>query len=60
MRQLIEYNMRNIFLKKPFTKCGGETVIRPFTKKTKLSLSTDQQSKFLTEFIFIVSQAERY
>ena len=23
--QLIEYNMRNIFLKKSYTKCGGET-----------------------------------
>ena len=23
--QLIEYNMRNIFLEKSYTKCGGET-----------------------------------
>ena len=23
--QLIEYNMRNIFLQKSYTKCGGET-----------------------------------
>ena len=26
--QLIEYNMRNIFLKKLYTKCGGETIPR--------------------------------
>ena len=30
--QLIEYNMRNIFLKKSFTKCGGETIPRRFSK----------------------------
>ena len=29
--QLIEYNnMRNIFLEKSYTKCGGETIPRPF------------------------------
>ena len=40
--QLIEYNMRNIFLEISFTKCGGETVLRPFSKKPKLSISLDQ------------------
>ena len=25
--QLIEYNMVNIFLKKSYTKCGGEAII---------------------------------
>ena len=44
---LIEYNMRNIFLGKSFTKCGGETVPRHFSKKLKLSISLDQQSKGL-------------
>ena len=24
--QLLEYNMRNTFLKKLYTKCGGETI----------------------------------
>ena len=27
--QLIEYNMRNIFIEKSFTKYGGETIPRP-------------------------------
>ena len=27
--QLIEYNMRNIFLEKSHTKCGGETIPDP-------------------------------
>ena len=40
--QLIEYDMRNIFLNKSYTKCGGETIPRPFTKKSKLSISLDQ------------------
>ena len=26
--QLIEYNMRNIFLEKSYTKYGGETILR--------------------------------
>ena len=29
--QLIEYNMKNIFLEKSYTKCGGETSPRPFS-----------------------------
>ena len=33
--QLIEYNMRNIFLEKSYTKCRGETIPRPFSKKIK-------------------------
>ena len=40
--KLIECNMRNIFLEKPYTKCGGETSPRPFSEKLKLSISLDQ------------------
>ena len=40
--QLIEYNMRNIFLEKSYTKCGGETSPRPFSEKLKLNISLDQ------------------
>ena len=45
--QLIEYNMRSIFLEKLYTKCGRETIPRPFSKKSKLSISLDQYSKVL-------------
>ena len=45
--QLIEYNMRNIFLEKSYTKCGGELVQKPFSNKLTLSISMDQQSKAL-------------
>ena len=40
--QLIEYNMRNIFLEKSYTKCGRESIPRPFSKKPKWSISLDQ------------------
>ena len=39
--QLIEYNMRNNFPEKSNTKRGGGTIPRPFSKKSKLSLSLD-------------------
>ena len=37
----MEYNMRNNFLKKFCTNCGGETIPRPFSKKIKFSISLD-------------------
>ena len=45
--QLIEYNIRNIFLEQSYPKCGGETSPRPFPGKIKLRISLDQQSKVL-------------
>ena len=39
---LLEYNMRNIFIEKSYTKYGGETSTRPYFKKLKLSISLDQ------------------
>ena len=45
--QLIEYNMAKHFLEKSYTECGRETIPRPFTKKSKLSISLDQYSKVL-------------
>ena len=37
----IKHKMRNIFLEKAYTKCGGETLPRPF-KKSKLSIFLNQ------------------
>ena len=39
--QLIEYNVRNIFVQKLYTKYGGEAIPRPLSKKSKLSISMD-------------------
>ena len=53
--QLIECNMINIFLEKLYTKWGGETIPRPFFKKSKFSISLDQWSKVLNSlFLFYV------
>ena len=54
--QLIECNMRNIFLEKSYTKCGGETIPRPFSKKSKLSISLDQQSEVLYSFYLLYAK----
>ena len=45
--QLIENNIRNIFLEKSYTTCGKETIPRQISKKSKLSISLDQYSKVL-------------
>ena len=38
----IEYKMKSIFLEKSYTKYDGKTSPRPFSKKSKLSISLDQ------------------
>ena len=40
--QLIEYNMRTVFLEKSYRECGGETSPKPYSKKSKLSIPLDQ------------------
>ena len=40
--QLVEYNMINFVVEKSYTKCGGETIHRSFSKKSILSISLDQ------------------
>ena len=45
--QLVVYKIRNIFVEKSYTKCDGETVPRPFSKKPKLSIPLHQKSKVL-------------
>ena len=50
---LIEYNMRNIFVEKSYTKCAGETIPRPLSKKSKLSISRDQYCKVLNSLFLL-------
>ena len=54
--QLIEYNKKNIFLVKPFTKCGGETTPRLFSKKSKLNLSLNQLPKVLYRLFLLYAK----
>ena len=39
---LIEYNIRSVSLEQLYTNCGGETIPRPFFKKSNLSISLDE------------------
>ena len=60
--QLIEHNIRNIFLGKSYTKCSGETIPRPFSKKkAKLSLwiSGSIPINFI-QLVFIVCYVENH
>ena len=45
--ELIEYNMKNIFLGKSYTKGGVKSIRRPVSNKSKLSISLNQLSKDL-------------
>ena len=40
--RLTEYNIRNIFLVKSYTKYGGETIPRPFYNISKVNRSMNQ------------------
>ena len=51
--QLIECNMRNIFLEKSYAKWGRETSPKPFYEKFKLRLCPDRQSKVLYSLILL-------
>ena len=58
--QLIEYNVRNIFLEKSYINWGGKTSPRPFSKKLKLSISLDQQPKVLYSLFILYVQVKGY
>ena len=45
--QLIEYNVKNIFLEKSCIIYDEEASPRPFYEKSKLSISLDQHSEIL-------------
>ena len=54
--QLIECNMRNIFLKKSYTTYDGETSPRPFPEKLKLSIFLDQEPKVLYSLFLLYAK----
>ena len=60
LSQLLEYNMKNIFLEKSYTKYDGETNPRPFSKKSKLSMFLDQQSEILYRLFLLHVQKKVY
>ena len=52
--QLVEYIAWETFFLEIFcTKCGGETILRPFSKKSILSISLGQYSLKLYSFFLL-------
>ena len=51
--QLIEYNMKSIFLETWCIKCGGKTSPRPFSIRSKLSITLDYQSEVLYSLLLL-------
>ena len=54
----MEYNIKNIFLEKLYTKCGEEVSPRPFEKKSKLSTPLNQQSEMLQSLFLLHIRVE--
>ena len=46
--QLVEYNIRNIFLEQSYTKCGEKTIRRPFLKNQNWEYLWNNSLKFYT------------
>ena len=57
--QLIEHNMRNIFLEKIYTKCG-EASFRPLCEKSKLGVILDQQIEVLWRLFLLYVKVKVY
>ena len=53
--QSLKYNMRNIFLKKLYARCGGKTILIPFSKESKLSIFLDNSLKLYTVRFYCMS-----
>ena len=51
--QLIEYSMRKFPLEELYSKCGGGTSPRPFSKRPKLSFLWINSMKIYALFLFI-------
>ena len=51
--QIIEYNIKNIFIQKSYSKCCGEAIPRTFSKKLNLSISLNQWPKVLSSLFLL-------
>ena len=54
--QLTECNMRNIFFEKSYTTRCGKTIPRPFSRKSKLSISLEQWFKVLYSLLLLYAK----
>ena len=56
--KIIKCNMKNTFLEKLYAKWSGESSLKKFSKKSKLSISLDQQIKVLYNLLLVFAQVE--
>ena len=54
--QLVQHNMTNIFLDKSYIKCDEESIPRPFSKNSKLSISLDLYPKVLLGLFLLFAE----
>ena len=47
-------------MEKSYTNCGGESSSRPFSKKSKLSISLERKTKVLHSLFLLCIQVEGY
>ena len=55
--QIIEYNMRYNFIKQSYTKCGGETSLRDFSKNRNSAYLSIKHLKFYTVYFYCMSKS---
>ena len=58
--QLIQHNIRNTFLEKSYKPCDREPNPRPFSEKSTLSKSLNQQTEHFIPLAFIVCTSSLY
>ena len=58
--QLIESNMRHVFLEKSCTKYCGEISPRLFFKRSKLNISLDQQPEVSYSLFLFYAQVQKH
>ena len=56
--QLIECNVKNVFLEKSCPKCDRDTIPRNFSKESKLSIISGSTAYSFIHFVFIVCQID--
>ena len=56
----MEHNIRNIFLERSHTKCGGVTSLRLFSEKIEIENISGSIVWSFIQFVFVVSQDEDY
>ena len=58
--QIIEYKITSLFLGNSYTTCSRETGLRPFLKRSKLSISLDQRSEYFYILFLLFVQVKRF